>query len=75
MTSLARIKWFGTAVQILGVFALSSRAMPASGAFAVMLAGSVVWLLISWAEREWSVATLHAAFTTSNLIGIARWLA
>ncbi len=69
------MRWAATAFQIVGVFALSSRAVPPVAAFCVMSVGSTLWLLGAWRGREWPAVALNAAFTLSNAVGIWRWMA
>jgi len=71
MTS--RAKWAGTALQIAGVFAMSSRLAPPWAAFMIMFAGSLVWSSAAVLTRDWPAATLNLAFVGSNLLGIWRW--
>jgi hypothetical protein len=68
------LKWFGTAVQIVGVFALAGRVVEPVAAFAIMMLGSLAWLAVGVRTREGSIIALNLAFTTSNVVGIARWM-
>lgn len=70
-----RLKWAGTAAQVVGVFLMSSRVTDPYVAFSVMLVGSVIWAVAAWRSREWSAVALNIAFTASNVLGIWRWLA
>lgn len=70
-----RLRWFGTAAQIAGVFLLSSRLGKPWQAFGVMLVGSCAWSVTAFRAREWSILALNLAFTASNVLGIWRWVA
>lgn len=67
------MSWAGTLLQIVGVFGLSTRFICPSVAFATMLTGSVIWMVLAARRKMWSLATLNAAFCVSNVIGIYQW--
>lgn len=69
------LKWIGTGLQVVGVFALAGRLAAPWLAFAVMLAGSVTWSVAAARSREWAAMALNLAFTASNVLGIWRWFA
>lgn len=69
------LKWAGTAAQVVGVFMLSSRLAEPVAAFVVMLVGSALWMLAATIARDWPALVLNTAFTASNALGIARWIA
>lgn len=69
----ARLKWIGTLFQIAGVFALSARLAPPHIAFAIMLAGSLLWFAAAVRGRDAPAAALNLAFSVSSLVGIVRW--
>jgi hypothetical protein len=62
-------------MQIVGAFAVASRAVEPSIGFGLMLAGNLAWVGASVRMREWSVLTCNAAFAVSNIIGLLQWVA
>lgn len=65
--------WLATIFQIIGVFCLSGRLTTPVIAFSVMTVGSIGWMIEGARRRIWSIVTLNAVFTISNIIGIVRW--
>lgn len=75
MNGWRALEWACTATQVVGVFALSTRAAPPPVAFAIMGLGSVGWAALAGVAREWPLLTLNLMFTLSNGVGLARWWA
>jgi hypothetical protein len=71
--ALKALKWFGTALQVVGVFALAGRFLSAHDAYFVLGAGSLAWLAAAVVMRDLSLFALNAAFTASNALGIWSW--
>lgn len=68
------LKWFGTAAQIIGVFALSGRLADPAVAFGIMLAGSSLWMFAAWRAFDGAAFALNLAFSISNIVGIRSWM-
>lgn len=67
--------WKGTILQMVGAALVASNLVcPATG-YVVMLPGAVIWMILSWRVREWSMAALQAFFVAVNCLGIWRWTA
>ena len=74
MNGLALMKEFGTAGAICGSCLVALR-VPVSGyGFVFYLLSSILWLWAAVLTQEWELATMQAAFTIINVVGIVRWL-
>lgn len=67
------LRWVGALLQVVGVFALSTRAIHPAVAFLIMLVGALALLIEAARKRDWSLATMNAAFSVSNAIGVVQW--
>ncbi|MDB5439832.1 MAG: hypothetical protein JWM33_2259 [Caulobacteraceae bacterium] len=67
------LKWFGTGAQIAGALGMASHLVDPVVAYGIMASGSVCWIIAGAVMKEPSLVALNLAFTTINLIGIARW--
>lgn len=74
MTTLDRIKWFGTACGIAGALIIAMN-LPFSGwGFVIFLGNSAAWLVAAYRQRDMALGLVNIAFTITNVIGIVRWL-
>ena len=69
------IAWTATIFQIIGVFCLSGRLTSPVTAFVIMTVGSIGWMIEGYRRKIWSIVTLNAVFTASNVVGIVQWQA
>ncbi len=66
--------WAATTLSCLGAALLSINVTISPWAYAVMLAGSLLWVLIGIAKKDVPMASQWFFLTTLNIIGVWRWL-
>ena len=69
-----KLKWTGTALQIIGAAALALNVAWSGWAFLPMFAGAFIWLTIATAIGDGPLALLNLTFVAINIVGISRWL-
>ena len=69
------LSWIGSGLQIFGAAGLASRRMAPRTSYAVMLPGSLLWLGLAIARRDWALASMQVTFTIINAVGLMEWKA
>ena len=69
------LRWIGITFQIIGCILLAANVSWSGFAFAPMLAGSIILMVIYTFVGDWPATALNATFVAINILGIVRWLA
>ena len=71
---LTFLKWFGTALAVVGALAIALN-LPYSGwGFVAFLVSSISWSIAGFMMKEPSLMVLQGTFVIINVLGIYRWL-
>lgn len=70
---ITAMSWAGTALQLIGAFALGERLVRPTWAYSVMLPGAMLWLAVSVLTRHGAMVVLMAAYCLINIRGLSRW--
>jgi hypothetical protein len=62
------LSWFGTAVSILGAFAVASALFKIG--YVLFTFGSLAWLIVDYAKRDKARGVMDGTFFAANLLGI-----
>ncbi len=71
---LTLLKWFGTALAVVGALAIALNIPYSRWGFVAFLVSSVCWSIAGFMMKEPSLVVLQGTFVIINVIGIYRWL-
>lgn len=61
------LSWIGTITSIIGAFIVALHFLAIGYVF--FLIGSISWLTVGYARRDWSIFVLNSFFFAANVIG------
>lgn len=62
------VSWFGTAVSIVGSFAVANASFQIG--YVLFTLGSLAWLIVAFVKRDRALGVLNGTFFCANLLGI-----